>query len=340
MIFVFFGPDYGLNLAKANSELKARMKKEGTSELIKYDGYNDLVQDAVTECSSLSLFGEKKNVLFSHCYFLSGAAGNTKSSIKESSQDYEAFISYIKNPDPNCDLYLVSQGNLDAKKSDIVLALKELPAIFANCAEMTKEDYVSLAFQMAKAQNKDIDRKGAELLFQRTSYTEAFKTHGDYLMFVNELNKLLTYNKAVREDDVRLLVHKPLEDNVFDIVSSILDDNVSKAVSTYKDIRKGGYDPMQLIPIFISQLRMMALAKYGIEQRFTDSEIASDLKISSGRLYFIKKESKRVSYHSLLLAIKELGEREMGIKLSNDDGDTSLILYMTLFRKKYFKKRF
>lgn len=334
MVYVYFGPDYGLTLAKAKAECQDRAKKAGISEIITYDGFNQLVQEAVTDLNSVSLFNERKIVFLTNAYFLSGSQA-AKGAVKEADQDYKGLISYLKAPEEASDFYLISTSTLDVKKNPIVEALKALPAGFTNCSEMTKEDYVALALKEAKDAGKDIDRPGAELLFERTSYTEGFKVHGNYLLSQNELQKLLTYTDHVRRDDVVLLVHKPLEDNVFDVVSSLVMGETSKALHTYQDLRKGGYDPLQLLPIMVSQLRMMALCKYGLEAKLGDQTIQDDLHISSGRLYYLKKETQRISFDSFLHIFADLASLEKGIKLSQDDGDTALALFINGFKAKY-----
>jgi DNA polymerase III delta subunit len=68
MIFVYYGPDYGLNSAKCVEAIKESLKNDIAS-LIKMDGNNDTILDLINECASISIFEDKKTILFSNATF-------------------------------------------------------------------------------------------------------------------------------------------------------------------------------------------------------------------------------------------------------------------------------
>lgn len=338
MIFVFFGSDYGLNLSKAKEEVKKQMIKGGVDNLTKYDGYNNNLSEIVEDCLSLSLFESKKIIFVTNCYFLSTSAKALKGQIKDSQQDYKGFIEYLKSPEESVDLFLVANSDLDSK-SEIVTALKEQSANFTNCAEMTLDDYVTYAMRKAKEQRKDIDRKGAEELFNRTSYKENFKVHGNYMLFTNELEKLFLYTDNVREDDVKLLVHKPLEENYSEIIKLLLIKRTSDAISIYKDVRQAGNDVIKILAGLSANLKSYALLKYHFERNSTDNEICSQLSIKNPKsLYFKRKEVQNISYKSLLNSLVELSDIDRDIRFNLDNPDDRMVLFLSLFTRKYLNK--
>lgn len=321
MIKVFFGKDSGLITKIVNNEINNK------TEVIKYDGYKDTVSDLVNECCSLSLFGERKTVIFSNAYFLSTAKGN-KNPIKEKDQDYKSLLSYFKNPEPNCDLYILVTGSLDSK-NELVKALKELPADFHEVFDLRDEDFVSLAFKHAKEAGGDIDRDAVKLLNEYCS--------GDYSLFINNLDKLLLYNKHVRTDDVKLLVNKPLEDKAYDLASKLLNKNIKSALNSYQELRQNGWEGLSMISTLANQFRFMALTKFLIAKGYNNDDIASELsdknaKIKSAKIYYTRKDIQNYSFQQLLNILCRLGDIEKDVKLNNDNVDERLELFFLSFR--------
>ena len=91
MVFLYHGRDAGLTL----HVLKKDMAKKGEDYLssTRYDAYRDPVGDVVSDCLSLSLFGDKKVVVLSNCYFLTQAIKSAKGAVKEAEQDYAGLLS-------------------------------------------------------------------------------------------------------------------------------------------------------------------------------------------------------------------------------------------------------
>lgn len=338
MIYVFFGSDYGLNLEKAKEELNKQKKKTGIETMVRYDGYNNSIGEVTQELESLSLFETGKFVLYTNCYFLSSNVKNQKGQFKESQQDYPGFLEYLKHPEESSHLFMVASSLLDAK-SEIVKALKEVPAVFTNCTEMTQEDYITYAMRKAKEEDKDIDRDGAKELFERTSYKENYKVHGNFMLFNNEMEKLMLYTDKIRQDDVRLFVHKPLEDNFFDAVKLLLGKKTSEAIAIYRDVRTSGVNVLAILPGIISVLKNYALLKYHFEKGSSNTDICQELQIKNpNSLYYKKKEIQYISYHSLMKALLELSDIERDIKFKGDDPDERMYLFFSLFQRKYLSK--
>jgi len=334
MVYVYFGPDIGKTVAKAREDFRESDKKEPRLS-IPYDGYNSLVQDAVSEAESLPLFGEPKRVVVSNAYYLSPDGRKSKGTVAESDQDYAALLNYLKHPEESADLVFLVEGSLDSK-SDLVQALKALPALFVSVGEMTEEDFVALALKKAKEEDKTVDRDAARLLYERTGSKSYGKTSGNYLLFVNELCKLLTYTDHVTEQDVALLVARPLDNNVFDLVSDLSQRKSREALLLYRDLRKGGNDPLRILAAMAGQFRFLALVKYRTQYGRGDCEaIGKELGASRGRVYYASKEAKAYSYDRLIDVLADLGEIENGIKANLDPADARLEAFFASFPSRY-----
>lgn len=334
MVVVYFGQDDGYTRSKARSDIQKSIQTAGIDDVSRYDGYNNPVGEVVEDCLSLSLFGSKRAVIFDNAYFLSTSGRQTKGTVKESQQDYKGLIQYLKAPSEDVDLYFISNGNLDSK-NEVVQALKDVSAKFENCQEMSKDDFVSYALGYCRKQGKKINRPAAEMLYDRTSRKDGFQTHGHFTQFTNELDKMMLYTGNIFEGTVEEMVHKPLEDNVFDIVSNLFRRNTDAALKCYRDIRQSGYDPLQLIPIFTSQFRFLALVRYDMDRKLSKEESARNLHVTTGRLYYSQKEAGLITYNRLIQVLSQLGIIERDVKLNGDDADDRLMLFLSLFTRTY-----
>ena len=347
MIKIYFGADSGFTSHKVEQVLKKNLSKEEYNEIIRFDGYKDLSQMVVEDASSISLFGDKKRILYSNCYFLANGT-NRKVPFTDAQQgNYKELIEYFEHASPDSDLYLIVDGNLK-KSGPLYEAIKEGKEIFLEeCVLPSDDDYYSLAHQMAKEENKTIDVDAAKLVIERCRNV-AGSTYGvksvDYLTFKNTMNKLLTYTKHITLVDVEELVYRPLEDNVFDIINKLMEHKTSQAISIYHDIRKGGIEPLSILPAFASKFRDYALLKYLIDTNDSNALIAEELSriygksVKPGAIYYRKKEVEKISFDGIMEILNDLALLEQDIKLYQDNADVRMEVFLSLFYDRYLTR--
>ena len=252
-----------------------------------------------------------------------------KGSIKESAQDYAGLEDYLLNPSEDTDVFFVVPGDV-AKTGSPNKSLSS-PTVSLVCADIPSDnDMILYAYQRAKEEQCDINREVAALLLERTK--------GDFLAFENNLNKLFTYTKNVVVQDVIELVYRPLEDNIFSIVSLLVKGEVSKALHVYQDLTMKGYDALSLLPVFASQFSNMAQVKALAEEGLKKDDIAQELSLKPGVVYYALKDSASLSFVTLLSVLKDLGQIEKDIKINQDDGDLKMTLFIAQFAKTYLRR--
>ena len=328
MIYIYYGQDYGQVVHNCFNDLE---KIPSDVEIIKFDGFNNYIQDVIRECSSYSLFDQKKIVILEHCYFLTTT--KIKSTITESKQNYKSLLNFI-NLKEGSDLILLVPGLLDSK-NNVVTSLKDNEAIFNEVKSMSKDDFVEYGLTIAKSNNKEISKDALSLIYDRTKRVVNYKEEGDFFHFTNELNKVLEYKNNIEVKDIDKLIIKPLDDDIFQTVSSLLSKDTTQAISSYYQLRLLGYEVLNLLPIFISQFNNYAQLKCLIELHKSDTQIMDELNMSKGRLYYSKKSCSLLSYKTFIEILNKLSEIEKGIKLYTDDPDTVLLQFLLTFNLKY-----
>lgn len=331
MVFVYSGKDPGLTLHTLKKDLA--LKGESYDKATVYDCYRDPIKDIVSDCSSLSLFGEKKIVIALNCYFLSGIAKSIKGPIKEKDQDYKGLLGYVKDPNTDTDLYLLVPGTL-LPSSELVKEIKRSTPNFKDCLELKEDDYYMLSYDRAKERKKKIEKEAISVLLERTK--------GDFLLFSSYLDLLLTYKDDVQEEDAKKMVYKPLEDKAYECLSHLLKGDVSSSLSSYRNVRRQGVDPLIILLTFVSQIRLMALVENLVEQGESNDAIAKALStkgspIKPGRIYYLRKDLSGLSFERLVRILSDLGSIEERIKLDNDKGDDLLEMFLLGFRN--YRKR-
>lgn len=347
MIKVFSGPDSGYTAHRLEQELK-KLPKEQYQEILRFDGYKDLSQSVVEDCSSISLFGDKKIVVYSNCYFLSSSTSKKAPFTDAQQGNYRDLKEYFASPNMDTDLYIQVDGDLK-KSGELYEALQDGAEIFLeSCNLPSDDDYTMLANKMAKEEGKEIDPDAIKTLISRcrVNPTSSYGMKGiDYLTFVHSMDKLLIYTKHITVDDVRELVYRPLEDNVFDIINKLMEKNTTGALYVYRDLRDSGVDVLGMLPAFASKFKDYALVKYLIEMSYNNNQIAEQLgriqnrTVKPGSIYYRKKELSNITFHSCIQVLSDLSDLERDIKLNLDDADTKMKLFLCSFQKKYLGYR-
>lgn len=328
MIYFFYGPDSTLLSQKVKTEVRGKVDISDQLQFIKFNLFQDTVQDVVMESLSTSFLGEPKVVVLENCYFLS----NSKEKVPplDKQQDFKSLIDYINFPNPDTNLYLLMVGKPN-KKSEIV-SLLEKKAIVVEVNNLTDEEFVETANALAKEYNGDIDRE---------SVTEIVKRSGrDYTMFVNNVRKLFTYTNQIRIMDVQQLVNNPLSDDVFSLFESLINnDRPTQAIRITRNLFKMGYDTYKLLPVLASQFSFLAEVAYLDSRGSTEKEIADSLRCHPYRVKCSRRNLKYLDFNIIIEIMSDLSELERNLKYNLDDPQTALELFICNFRRNYLMRK-
>ena len=311
--------------------IKSQIRKIGESFLgeekpddlnfIKLDGNNFLVQDAVDECQYVALGYEKKVVALENCYFL--LKPKTKNKI-DANQLFDELLNYISSGGVEETLLILSvtSSSID-DKSPIFKAIKEK----AKIVEITDPDEKGWN-EYVKA---FVAKKG--ITIDRDALNElASRTNGDVGLFINSVQVLTLYTDHIRYKDVCQMVARPLEDNTFLIFNLLLDGNNGEAVRMLKDLRINGVQPVTLISQLANQFRLLNQVSYLYRKRYSQEEIAKELKIKPGRAYVLSKLVNRISEKTIHQTLEDLYQLDYNIKSGQVDHFYAFEMFLLKFK--------
>ena len=327
MIYLIYSNQSSEIKKVVKSIAKQSLPERDDMNFVRYDGNNTLVQEIIDDANYVPLGYDKKVVAVDNCYFLMKPKPRNKI---ESDQDYKALISYLKNPNPDCDLILtVPTAEID-QNGDIFKIIKETGKITFMNDPTIKEwnEYVrkTITEYINKNPGNRIDSDAAMELVDRTA--------GDIPLLRNSIIKLFLYTNHVRYEDVLLLVTRPLEDNTFQIFNYLLDGENEKAIGLFRDLQVSNVEPVTLISMLGNQFRLMNQVVFLSKKSFTNDEIANELKIKPIRVQILKKKTFNMSEKAIHRALDDLFNLDLQIKSGLVDRFYAFELFLINFKRR------
>ncbi|MBL3530261.1 DNA polymerase III subunit delta [Companilactobacillus zhachilii] len=276
--------------------------------------------DLINEAISAPFFGERRLVFAEHPFFLTGE--RTKNAVE---QNPDLLLKYIQNPTPSTILVIfASYDKLDSRKK-IVKQLKKSAAM-VDAGQMEGPVLSRTIKNDLKNAGYQIEPAALDLLIN--------KTKGNYSLITNQLDKLKLYamnSKQIDQAAVSELVPQSLEDNVFDLMTEILNKNVYKAEELYNQFLLQKIDPILLVAIIISQLRLLIQVKILSEKGLSEASIAKNLKLNPYRVKYAYRQARTLNRKRLQVMYDDIVNLDYQIK--SGQGDKELLF--DLFIAKY-----
>ena len=263
---------------------------------------------------SLPFFADEKIVILDHLLDLT-----TDKKRNLTDEDLKQFENYLENPSESTRLVIFAEGKLDSKRRLVKLLKRDAQIIEAT----TPKEQDLKRYFASQAQELGLQFVGDSLdqLLLKSGY--------DF----GELQKNLALLQAYKEDgqitleDIKEVVPKSLQDNIFDLTQMILKRQIDQARNLVKDLRLQGEDEIKLIAILLGQFRMFSQVKIFSEEGQSESQIVASLSELSGRkvnpyqVKFALRDSRRLSLSFLKQAMTTFIETDYAIKSGTYDKD-------------------
>ncbi len=305
---------------------KQSLPERDDMNFVRYDGNNTLIQEIIDDANYVPLGYDKKVVAVDNCYFLMKPKPRNKI---EADQDYKALISYIKNPNPDCDLIL-TVPTAEVDKNSELFKLIEANAKVTFMGDPTiKEwnDYVR------KIVNDSIEKNPGSKMDSDAIMELVDRTAGDIPLLKNSVIKLFLYTKHIRYEDVILLVTRPLEENTFALFNYLLDGENEKAIGLFRDLQVSNVEPVTLISMLGNQFRLLNQVVFLSKKSFTNDEIANELKIKPIRVQILKKKTFNMSEKAIHRTLDDLFNLDLQIKSGQVDRFYAFELFLINFKR-------
>ena len=282
-----------------------------------YDLEDTPVEAAVEDCRTIPFFGDKKIVILYNPYFLTAEKGKEKVE-----HNIKVFEEYLQSPVPHTILVIIAPyEKLDARKKLTKFLLKNAVALEAKFSEKETKKWIKDYTGQYGLRITD----GAVDLIHHLAGPDLAVIH-------NEIEKLSLYAEVgvIDEAKVQQLVPKSLENNVFVLVDKVVGGKLDEALEIYYDLLKLNEEPVKLLALIASQIRLLYQVKLLARQGYGEGKIAGILKVHPYRVKLAARHAKNIPEEKLLEMIGMLAE--LDFKMKSGYGKREKLLELFFFR--------
>lgn len=302
-------------------EEKNIIKKESFSdyETSIYDMEETTLDNALEDLDTYNFLSSKKLVIIRNIEEVKE---------NENKEKIEHLLKYIDNPSQ--DNLLIIEARKTKQKTDTeekkekskVNIDKELKK---RCKSIEVE-INSISFIKNQLKDYKISDKDIKLLDEYCM--------NDITKIKTECDKLMSYcmdSKKIEAKDIELLVSKKLgdpKDLTFQFTRNLGERNKEKALKDYKELLEYNIEPLQIIGLLSSQLRIIYQVKLLSKKQLSDREIANMLEEKEFR---IKKTRELIALYTeeeLRSLIQKLSDMDLRIKTTDTSSKNELELFI------------
>lgn len=299
MNYCIYGTE-GLLIKKKLDEIKKEWLKDDCFNLNFYDySKNDFnLSKIIEDCWTIPFLSEYKMIVIRNASFLSNA-----SSLNEAEQNM--LMDYLKKSCPSTILVLVGEFEKMDSRKKLTKELNKSAKVYL-CNPLDEAQF--------KAYVKDCLKKHSLKLSQEALDELLSRLKPNMLAFENILEQLCLYPDEIDSEVIKALVHRPLEDNVFDLTDALVKQNLKRCLHIWRDLQVVNTDPIGLVGLISAQFRLLYQVKVLAYQGNSEAAIASSLKVHPYRVKLAKEASSRISSKRLDELVKACAELDQQLK--------------------------
>lgn len=270
----------------------------------------EILEDALTP----PFLSEYKMIVLKEPLFLT-----TQKQKNVSEEDVKMFLDYLSKDNPTT-IFVIYHDckNFDERKKVVKTLRKTVN--FYEVSQLDHHQLLKIVDQSIRARGCHIDKEALELFLSRMP--------NRLLDISQEVEKMCLYTKEITVETVDKMVTKQIEENVFELSTAILNKDMKQAMHIYRDLMLNKEEPVKLIGLIASSLRLLYQVKLLDRKGYNDREIAQMLSLNPYRLKYIRKDGKDYELGELLKKIEELSKLDVQIKTGKIDKYKGLELFL------------
>lgn len=311
MIYLFYGIEDYL-IQKEIDNIKQKNNIEEISISI-YDLTNTNIEKIIEDCEMNSMFTDKKVIIVNNSYIFTGQS--KKGQIE---QNLEALEKYINNSNIDTLLIFISDSEkLDERKKIV---------------KLIKQKGIVKEFNTTTNINSIVKSFFNDYKISDSSITKLINRVGNNLpLLEEEAEKLKLYKddiKEINDEDILKITNKNVDLDIFKLIDNIIMKNKKVAIETYNEMIKYGEEPIKILIMIASQIRLMYQTKLLYKKGYTEKDSASLLGIHPYRVKLATEKGRKYTESDLLMYLDNLADLDSKIKQSNVDKKMAIELFI------------
>lgn len=311
MIYLFYGiEDYLIQKEIDNIKQKNNIEEISIS---RYDLTNTNIEKIIEDCEMNSMFTDKKVIIVNNSYIFTGQS--KKGQIE---QNLEALEKYLNNPNIDTLLIFISDSEkLDERKKIV---------------KLIKQKGIVKEFNTTTNINNIVKSFFNDYKISDSSITKLINRVGNNLpLLEEEAEKLKLYKddiKEINDEDILKITNKNVDLDIFKLIDNIIMKNKKVAIETYNEMIKYGEEPIKILIMIASQIRLMYQTKLLYKKGYTEKDSASLLGIHPYRVKLATEKGRKYTESDLLMYLDNLADLDSKIKQSNVDKKMAIELFI------------
>lgn len=282
-----------------------------------FDLEEEALDLAVEDAETFPFMGERRLVVAKNPSFLT--AEKKKEKLEHNLGVLEA---YISQPAPySVFVLLAPYEKLDERKKLTKLLKKHAHMVEAK--ELNGKETADFVTSLAKSEGKHIETEAAQEL--------VILCNASLSSIAQEVKKLSTYigdRDSIMLDDVKKLVARGLEQNIFELINKVVNRKRTEALQIFYDLLKQNEEPIKMMALIANQFRLLLQTKYFSQQGYGQKQIASNLKVHPFRIKLAIDQAKLFSEQELKSIIEQLAVMDYEMKTGKKDKQLLLELFL------------
>lgn len=291
-----------------NSKIQRLIKESKADELniTSYDCSEVNVEKAVFDALTPAFLGDKKVVIIKNPLFIETEKASNSHNIK-------LLIQYLENPMEDTYLIINGAGLKINEKLDVVKALNKSSHII-NTNGISEVEFAGWLQRECEIQGVRIEKNAISLFYKSSG--------NDLELTQNEIDKVINYigkNGLITETITRELISKNSQNDIYLLTNALCEQNKKKAFEVYLELTRYEKDVTVLINLITKTLKDNLLVKMLVEEGYEQTQVASKMKVSPNRAYYMIKNANLFSIEVIKKYINAIAKLDYNIKSGKVD---------------------
>lgn len=298
--------------------IKTALEQDGEIETTTFDLDEVPVNHLIEEADTIPFFTERKLVIGKNTSFLKA----TDKSKEKIHHDVKMLETWLMHPSQTTvTIFIAPYEKLDERKK-VTKMMKEHTRVLH--AEAPKERDLAVWVQNeVSMRRKSMDEEATNKLIELVGM--------NMLHLQSEIEKLCFFigeEQMIEIVHVEELVAKTLEQDAFKLLNAYIVGDVSTAITIYHDLIRQKQEPIGLVALLASQVRLMSNVYYLQTKGYHAQQIAKTLKVNPYRVKRIVEDKRGIRDEYLLRALYGLSEVDLQLKTMSGRRERYLELFL------------
>lgn len=296
-LYLFTGSEEPVIKTKIN-RLVDELKKT-SSEVTKYDLEIINLRKVISDAITIPFLTEQKIFILRNPKLL--ASSTETPEMKE-------FINYLKKSNPTT-IIIIDATGIDIKSDNPLYRVLMKQAVINDVKRLEDIELSGIVIRKLSINDVTIKDDALRLLLTYLNHNLVRTEH--------EIEKLSSYagnGGTITIDDVKLLVSKDLDDDIFSLARAVMSKNRQKVLEIYHELSLQTNDTLGLLGMLSKAFTELLIASKLLLAGYSNQDIATTCNINKGRAYYLVQDAKNFNETELSNYITALADLDYKIK--------------------------